>query len=403
MRRLVAMRGGILWSQLALCCLAGRVQENGSAPRVAAFLVPVPVPKPRGANARLQRAFCRRPSVGAQEGGGKDGWMFVDAKGLNRGGGAALNEMELGVIARPFGDRLVVGDERWLELSKPSEQILVERAHKHALRVAYSVGRGSTSGTFANAQDFVAGTTASLLSIDDVRYQPAGRVSCLVRVLGRVLLKSVKSMNPHVFAVAEVLRDDSPETQDRWLYIESLEGKIVAETEQIQTLKAQIASKSLKAKLDSLESANSAFLASLDDTQYKDLVNRSASAAAGRAPRVPPAQGTSFPPPDELAMAILDKRRLVCEWLQRDPTYAWADAGAQSGGSGRLSEGDRRRLLEAEVLSFLALRVGDADADLLDEAMRQRQVWARMVSALQLLEDSRTRLAALSALSGMVD
>ena len=59
--------------------------------------------------------------------------------------------------------------------------------------------------------------------------------------------------------------------------------------------------------------------------------------------------------------------------------------------------------MEAEVLSFLALRVGDADADLLDEAMRQRQVWARMVSALQLLEDSRTRLAALSALSGMVD
>ena len=87
MRRLVAMRGGILWSQLALCCLAGRVQENGSAPRVAAFLVPVPVPKPRGANARLQRAFCRRPSVGAQEGGGKDVWMFVDAKGLNKGGG----------------------------------------------------------------------------------------------------------------------------------------------------------------------------------------------------------------------------------------------------------------------------------------------------------------------------
>ena len=396
--------GGILWGQLALCCIAGRAQENGSAPGVAAFLVPVPFPNPVSSNTRLQRAFCRRPSVGAQEGGGKDGWMFVDAKGLNKGGGAALNEMELGVIARPFGDRLVVGDERWLEVSKPSEQILVERAHKHALRVAYSVGRGSSSGTFANAQDFVAGTTASLLSIDDVRCQPAGRVSCLVRVLGRVLLKSVKSMNPHVIAVAEVLRDHSPESKDRWLYIESLEGKIVAETEQIQTLKAQIASKSLKAKLDSLESANSAFLASLDDTQYKDLVNRSASAAAGRAPRVPPAQqGTSFLPPDELAMAILDKRRLVSEWLQREPAYAWADAGAQSGGSGRLSEGDRRRLLEAEVLSFLALRVGDADADLLDEAMRQRQVWARMVSALQLLEDSRTRLAALSALSGLVD
>lgn len=110
---------------------------------------------------------------------GDDGWNFVDAKGFNMKR-AAVDEMELRVIARPFGAQLVTGDEQWLDMSKASEELLADMAHKQGLRIAYTVGRASTSGTFANSQGFLAGTTASLISVREVRRKAGGGVSSTV-------------------------------------------------------------------------------------------------------------------------------------------------------------------------------------------------------------------------------
>lgn len=148
-------------------------------------------------------------------GGGDDWWMFVDAKGFNKGG-AALGELEVGVLVKPFGMQMVMGDEHWIDVSKPSEQLLIQQAHQQGKRLAYTIGRASTSGTFANAQGFLSGTPASLLSVRQVRRTPDDMgVSCLVRVEGRVVLKSVKSTNPSIVAVAMILRDLLPETPSR--------------------------------------------------------------------------------------------------------------------------------------------------------------------------------------------
>jgi hypothetical protein len=110
-------------------------------------------------------------------GGGDEGWNFVDAKGFNMKSAA---EMELKVIARPFGAQLVTGDEQWLDMSKASEELLADMAHKQGLRIAYTMGKASTSGTFANSQGFLAGTTASLISVREVRRKAGGGVSSTV-------------------------------------------------------------------------------------------------------------------------------------------------------------------------------------------------------------------------------
>ena len=55
----------------------------------------------------------------------------------------------------------------------------------------------------------------------------------------------------------------------------------------------------------------------------------------------------------------------------------------------------------AQVLSFLALRQGDADTATLASANKMTEAWARLVIAVELLEKKRSRLAALSALSGL--
>jgi len=124
---------------------------------------------------QVQVSCLIRPRVSAARMAADEGWMFIDAKGLNK---KSAGTLELGVISRPFGVRLIVGDEHWLDVSKPSEELLVETAHKQGFRVAYTVGRASSSGSFANAQGFLAGTTASLLSIRNVRRKPGTFTSC---------------------------------------------------------------------------------------------------------------------------------------------------------------------------------------------------------------------------------
>ena len=113
------------------------------------------------------------------------------------------------MLARAFGEQLVLGDERWIEVSKAADELLLETACKQRKRVAYTVGRASTSGTFANAQGFLAGTTASLLSVREVKRKAGGTgvTSVLVRGEGRVVLQSVKAMKPSIVATALPLRD----------------------------------------------------------------------------------------------------------------------------------------------------------------------------------------------------
>eukprot|EP00802_Teleaulax_amphioxeia_P013213 Tamp_13262.p1 GENE.Tamp_13262~~Tamp_13262.p1 ORF type:complete len:402 (+),score=64.74 Tamp_13262:130-1206(+) len=222
------------------------------------------------------RARSRAPAMAA--GGGADEWMFVDAKGLQKGA-RALREIEIGVLARPFGAQVVLGDERWIEVSSAADELLLASACQQRRRVAYTVGRASTSGTFANAQGFLAGTTASLLSVRDVqRSAGGGAARVLVRGEGRVVLQSVKTMKPSIMATAFLLRDDAPETASRRDYIEKLKTRIVDEAAKIQALRESTAANSLQSKLNSLKKTS--FLVDIPDEQYQDLIKRSAAAAA---------------------------------------------------------------------------------------------------------------------------
>lgn len=172
-----------------------------------------PGPAGLGLGGVTARACWRRPRTRATAptmaaGGSDDQWMFVDAKGLQKGA-KALREIEVGVLARAFGEQLVLGDERWIEVSKAADELLLETACKQRKRVAYTVGRASTSGTFANAQGFLAGTTASLLSVREVQRKAGGTgvTRVLVRGEGRVVLQSVKAMKPSIVAMALPMRD----------------------------------------------------------------------------------------------------------------------------------------------------------------------------------------------------
>lgn len=184
-----------------------------------------------------------------EAGGGEDGWMFVDAKGFNKRPLAA-GDMEIAVLAFPFGARLVPGDERWIAVSAASQALLADNAMRQGQRLAYTVGRASTSGSFANAQGFLAGTAAVVLSVMDTRKEAGGTVSFLVRVEGRVMLKSVKTMKPSFVAVATRVTDMVPETPSRWEYIEGLKQKVIGEAMQIQALLETTTAKSLKGKLN---------------------------------------------------------------------------------------------------------------------------------------------------------
>lgn len=150
---------------------------------------------PRNRNAILQ----------LRASGGED-WMFASVRGdeTNR------NAFDIGLIAPPFGDALVVGKRYDLQLSKSSDELLVKQAFAEQKEVAYGIGMASTSGTFANAQNYVAGNAVAKLKILSVREDTSGRgagVSCSVAVVGRVLIKEVKHMRPKFVVSAFELED----------------------------------------------------------------------------------------------------------------------------------------------------------------------------------------------------
>jgi hypothetical protein len=175
--------------------------------------------------------------------------LQVDAKGFNKRPLAA-GDIEVAVMARPFGARLAPGDETWIEISTASQEMLVDAAMRQGTQLAYTVGRASTSGSYANAQGFLAGTVAALLSVVDVKKEESGSgMSCLVRVEGRVVLKSVSTMKPFFIAVGTRMDDMAPETPSRWDYIERLKQKVLSESQQIQALSKSTAANSLRSKL----------------------------------------------------------------------------------------------------------------------------------------------------------
>ena len=315
---------------------------------------------------------------------GDDGWMFVDAKGFNQGG-ASSRDLELEVIARPFGDSLIPGDELWLDISKASEQLLVERAHSQGRRLAYTVGRSSTSGKFANAQGFLAGTTASLLSVREIQRVAGTSMSCRVRVDGRVVINAVKTMSPVVVA-ASIIRDVLPETQDRWQYLEKLKAQVVGEAEQIQALRRSVADNALRSKLNTLQ--KTAFLVDIPDEQYRDLVNHSASVLSDKA-RGSAGQehGRGANAGDVDQQPIMERCFEVCGWMSEGARYK--DLAAE----------ENALLMQAEVLSFLALRLAEASPEALEGAIATTEAWSRLVIGIELLEHRRARLAAMCALS----
>ena len=56
-------------------------------------------------------------------------------------------------------------------------------------------------------------------------------------------------------------------------------------------------------------------------------------------------------------------------------------------------------LMQAEVLSFLALRLAEASPEALEGAIATTEAWSRLVIGIELLEHRRARLAAMCALS----
>jgi hypothetical protein len=137
-----------------------------------------------------------------------NGWMFPSAKDYHSEDKSLI---EIPVLAVPFGDVLVTGDEKELALSRPMDILLAQQAQTNGTDIAHVVGSASGAGAAANHQGFLAGAIATRLRIIAVSGSvTAGDVSCTVRAVGRVRLDSLRRARPFRIALASPLRDRPP-------------------------------------------------------------------------------------------------------------------------------------------------------------------------------------------------
>ena len=111
----------------------------------------------------------------------------------------------------PFGDVIVVGEERLLALSRPMDMLLVQQARANGTDIAYVIGSASAGGGTANHQGFLAGTMGTLLRVSTIVGSVAsGDLSCRVRAVGRVRLDSLRTVRPYRIALAAHVGDGAP-------------------------------------------------------------------------------------------------------------------------------------------------------------------------------------------------
>ncbi len=157
----------------------------------------------RGSSCSFRRAR-NPPSILAAE---SNGWMFPSAKDYHSDDKSLF---EIPVLALPFGDVIVVGEEREIALSRPGDMLLAQQAFNRT-DVAHTVGSASAVGSSANHQGFLAGSVATRLRLTSVTGSVAGAdMVCRVRAVGRVRLDSLRRTRPYCAALAAPLRDAPP-------------------------------------------------------------------------------------------------------------------------------------------------------------------------------------------------
>jgi len=309
--------------------------------------------------------------------------MFVDAKfqGADRSG------MPMAVLTPTFGDLILVGTEKTLQLTRAPDQLLVRRAVEAGSDVAFAVGVASTSRASPNNQGFMAGTVASRLQILSTSEDKSrGALSCVCRAVGRVRIRNVNHMSPFVSATVAHVQDRTP-TKDQWVRLDDVQGRVSKLFEECQQLYRSATERTLSSRLGSLEQQG--FMLSLSEEDHLDLLRRAtnSSKGSGSSPRSSPAVGSTIGGivgADQLfgGAELSEDIARVLGWQQD------ADAGDE-------------RLQRAEIHSFLTLRAGGLSNEELKEFLASDSVMDRSIMALERLEIQRDRLRAVVALSGL--
>lgn len=159
-----------------------------------------------GEGRRIARGGGGRGSVGAGRRGAKmaeismSDWMFIDAKFQ----GNDLSGFEMSIMAVPFGDRILPGEERTVQITRIEDEMLVRRAFDAKEHVGHVVGSARGS---ASSQEFLAGVAATRLEIVSVSDGGGRGGSFTCRALGRVKVRHVKHMKPFIRGEVERMTD----------------------------------------------------------------------------------------------------------------------------------------------------------------------------------------------------
>jgi hypothetical protein len=127
-------------------------------------------------------------------------WMFIDAKFQ----GNDLSGFEMSIMAVPFGDRILPGEERTVQMTRVEDEMLVRRAFDAKEHVGHVVGSARGS---ASSQEFLAGVAATRLEIVSVSDGGGRGCSFTCRALGRVKVRHVKHMKPFIRGEVERMTD----------------------------------------------------------------------------------------------------------------------------------------------------------------------------------------------------
>lgn len=129
-------------------------------------------------------------------------WMFIDAKYQ----GNDLSGFEMSILAVPFGDRILPGEERTVQMTRVEDEMLVRRAFEAKEHVGHVVGSARFS---ASSQGFLAGVAATRLEIVSVSDGGRRGGSFTCRALDRVKVRHIKHMKPFIRGEVERMADES--------------------------------------------------------------------------------------------------------------------------------------------------------------------------------------------------
>eukprot|EP00960_Hanusia_phi_P013587 397977-Hanusia_phi.AAC.1 len=153
---------------------------------------------------REQRRRCWRSSGGFLRMSGSDEWMFTSAKGYDKG---RKNTMQTAVLVKVFGQDMFPGEEKWISVSKPSEELLLRETLVKNESMAYVSGANSRDTTGGNV-GFLSGSTALLVKVVTVE-----ETRSLVRAIGRLQVVELVHDKPFIVVSAAPKRDAAMTTR----------------------------------------------------------------------------------------------------------------------------------------------------------------------------------------------